>query len=178
MTAKEKNDLITQLYNTQHKWLVACAFNFTKHHDTAEEIIQNLYVQLLEMDDLTKIIYQGNSLNQYYLYKMVKSLFVKSLKNPNPTQQITLEIEETHIGPDYFDVSGSIELKLQELVTEAMEHAAWFDRLLFQTYVNENHSIMSLHQATKISTSTIWSSQQKLKKFVKQYINEKTKHHE
>ena len=175
MTAKEKNDIISHLYNTQHKWLIACAFNFTKNQNKAEEVVQTLYLQLLEMDDLTKIIYQGQSLNQFYLYKMLKSLFVKSINKQTPTHEITLAIEETYEGDDYMNPEDNIEHQIQGYINEAMEQIHFFDRLLFETYLRENHSIMSLHKATKISTSTIWSSQQKLKKFVKHYVNEKLK---
>ena len=175
MTAKEKNDIISHLYNTQHKWLIACSFNFTKNQDKAEEVVQTLYLQLLEMDDLTKIIYQGQSLNQFYLYKMLKSLFVKSINKQTPTHEITLAIEETYEGDDYMNPEDNIEHQIQGYINEAMEQIHFFDRLLFETYLRENHSIMSLHKATKISTSTIWSSQQKLKKFVKHYVNEKLK---
>ena len=175
MTAKEKNDIISHLYNTQHKWLIACAFNFTKNQDKAEEVVQTLYLQLLEMDDLTKIIYQGQSLNQFYLYKMLKSLFVKSINKQTPTHEITLAIEETYEGDDYMNPEDNIEHQIQGYINEAMEQIHFFDRLLFETYLRENHSIMSLHKATKISTSTIWSSQQKLKKFIKHYVNEKLK---
>ena len=175
MTAKEKNDIISHLYNTQHKWLIACAFNFTKNQDKAEEVVQTLYLQLLEMDDLTKIIYQGQSLNQFYLYKMLKSLFIKSINKQTPTHEITLAIEETYEGDDYMNPEDNIEHQIQGYINEAMEQIHFFDRLLFETYLRENHSIMSLHKATKISTSTIWSSQQKLKKFIKHYVNEKLK---
>ena len=72
MTAKERNNLISHLYNTQHKWLLACAFNLTKNQDAAEELVQQLYLQLMEMENLDKIIYQGDSLNQYYLYKIIE----------------------------------------------------------------------------------------------------------
>ena len=177
MTTKEKNKLITHLYNTQHKWLLACAFNLTKNNDAAEELIQNLYVQLLEMDNLDKIIYQGESLNQYYLYKIIKSLFVKSTKGES-TSTITPVIEDTYEGDSFMEDDGGIEHRVNGYIKEAPEQCAWFDVRLWEVFISEGHSIMSLHKATKISTSTIWSSQQKLKKFVKHYLNEKLKENE
>jgi len=174
MTAKEKNDIISHLYNTQHKWLIACAFNLTKNNDAAEELVQNLYVQLLGMDDLSKIIYQGDSLNQYYLYKIIKSLFVKSTKGES-TSTITPIIEDTYEGDSFMDDDGGIEHRVNGYINDALQRLPWFDRELWNTYCRENHSIMSLHQATKISTSTIWSSQQKLKSFVKTHVQIKLK---
>ena len=177
MTAKEKNDIISKLYLTQHKWLLACAFNLTKNDDKAEELIQQLYLQLLEMDDLSKILYQGESLNQYYLYKMVKSLFVKSINKPT-SAPITLAIEETYEGDSFMEEDGGIEHRVQGYIREALEQLPWFDARLWEVYCAEKHSIMSLHDATKISTSTIWSSQQKLKRFIKEYVQAKIKQYE
>lgn len=177
MTSAKKNQLITQLYNTQHKWLIACAFNLTKNNDAAEELVQNLYVQLLEMDNLDKIIYQGESLNQYYLYKIIKSLFVKSTKGES-TSTITPVIEDTYEGDSFMDDDGGIEHRVNGYIKEALEQCAWFDVRLWEVFISEGHSIMSLHKATKISTSTIWSSQQKLKKFVKTHVQNKLKENE
>ena len=106
---------------------------------------------------------------------MLKSLFIKSINKQTPTHEITLAIEETYEGDDYMNPEDNIEHQIQGYINEAMEQIHFFDRLLFETYLRENHSIMSLHKATKISTSTIWSSHQKLKKFIKHYVNEKLK---
>ena len=177
MNAKEKNNLISHLYNTQHKWLLACAFNLTKNQDTAEELVQQLYLQLLEMDNLDKIIYQGDSLNQYYLYKIIKSLFIKSTKVESHST-ITPVIEDTYEGDDFIDVDGGIEHRIQGYIQDALQNVGWFNQRLWEVYCNEKHSIVSLHKATKISTSTIWSSQQQLKKFVKAYVQLKMKKNE
>ena len=178
MTAKAKNEIINKLYTTQHSWLTACAFNLTKNQDKAEELTQQLYLQLLEMDNLDKLIYQGDSLNQYYLYKIIKSLFVKSIQKTPQTAEITLTIEETFEGDSHMDESGGIEHRVLGYINEALEQLPWFDKHLWDVYCKEKHSIISLHNATKISTSTIWSSQQKLKRFVKEYVQLKMKQHE
>ena len=177
MTAKERNDLITHLYNTQHKWLLACAFNLTKNQDDAEELVQQLYLQLMEMNNLNKIIYQGDSLNQYYLYKIIKSLFIKSTKVESHSA-ITPVIEDTYEGDDFIENDGGIEHRVQGYIHDALQNLPWFDVRLWEVYSNEKHSIVSLHNATNISTSTIWSSQQKLKRFVKEYVQIKMKQHE
>lgn len=177
MTAKERNNIITNLYNTQHKWLLACAFNLTKNQEDAEELVQQLYLQLMEMNNLDKIIYQGDSLNQYYLYKIIKSLFIKSTKVESHST-ITPAIEDTYEGDDFMEDDGGIEHRIQGYIHDALQNLPWFDVRLWEVYSNEKHSIVSLHKATKISTSTIWSSQQQLKKFVKAYVQLKLKNHE
>jgi hypothetical protein len=56
------------------------------------------------------------------------------------------------------------------LVNEALEKGYWFDVNLLKIYLDEDHSIQSLHNATGISNSTIWTSMQKTKKYVREYV--------
>jgi predicted DNA-binding protein YlxM (UPF0122 family) len=42
---------------------------------------------------------------------------------------------------------------------------------LLRVYIEEDHSIQSLHNATGISNSTIWTTLKKSKQNVRNYIN-------
>ncbi len=75
MTNSERVDL---LYRKHKDWLQAVAFNFTKSKDKAEDLLQDVYLHLLQMKDLEKIIYSERDLNLYYIYKLVRSKFINS----------------------------------------------------------------------------------------------------
>ena len=60
--------------------------------------------------------------------------------------------------------------QMVQLTNQALDEFNWFDSHLLRVYLDEEHSIQSLHKATTISASTIWSSQQKTKKYVREYI--------
>jgi predicted DNA-binding protein YlxM (UPF0122 family) len=59
------------------------------------------------------------------------------------------------------------------LANEALDKAYWFDAQLLRVYIEENHSIQSLHNATGISNSTIWTSMKKTKTYIKDYVKQK-----
>ncbi len=52
------------------------------------------------------------------------------------------------------------------LIDEGLGELHWFERKLFETYHYEEHSIQSLHEATKISRNTIWVSLNKTKAYL------------
>ncbi len=80
MTNSERVDL---LYRKHKDWLQAVAFNFTKSKDKAEDLLQDVYLHLLQMKDLEKIIYSERDLNLYYIYKLVRSKFINSTNKRN-----------------------------------------------------------------------------------------------
>jgi predicted DNA-binding protein YlxM (UPF0122 family) len=58
--------------------------------------------------------------------------------------------------------------RLLQLVDEALnDELHWFDSKLFVTYIEEDHSIQSLHEATKISKNAIFTSLRKTKTLIK-----------
>jgi predicted DNA-binding protein YlxM (UPF0122 family) len=61
------------------------------------------------------------------------------------------------------------------LANEALDGMHWFESKLLRVYIEDNHSIQSLHDATGISNSTIWTSNKKTKQYIKDYINNKMK---
>jgi hypothetical protein len=87
----------------------------------------------------------------------------------------TLSINENlfDIADEEYDIEADNEWeKMLKLTNEALDNTYWFDRNLFKVYLEENHSIQSLHNVTGISNSTIWTSMKKTKSHIKKYVNE------
>ena len=144
------------------------AYNFTRDKDNATDLVQELYVYLLEMKDINKIRY-NNTVNLFYLYKSLKSKFLNGIKQSKkitllPVEEDYLEIEDTEYN---YDKDEEFEVMLQATKQLLETNVHWFDAKLLQTYINEDHSIASLHQATGISKSSIWTSLDKTRKYIK-----------
>lgn len=173
MTNSERVNIV---YKKHSSWLKAVCFNFTQDNDKAEDLLQDVMLYLLEMKDLKKIVFDNTDLNLFYLYKIIKSKFLNNQKTKKKLDISKLEEEK-------FDNKSSEEYSLEsdentegllQLVTEVLDSELhWFDSKLFKTYVEEEHSIQSLHEATKISRNTIFNSLSKTKKHIKSKANEK-----
>ena len=168
MTNAQRVELV---YKKHHKWLLACAYNLTQNQDQAEELVQDLYLKLMEMDNLHKIVYNENDLNLFYLYKILKSSFLNNVKAAQKRNQTALKPEVIDNTPEeeYNHQRDENIERLLQLVDETLsEDMTWFDSKLFITYLEENHSIQSLHNATKISKNAIFTSLRKTKTLIKQ----------
>ena len=168
MTNAQRVELV---YKKHHKWLLACAYNLTQNQDQAEELVQDLYLKLMEMETLHKIVYNETDLNLFYLYKILKSSFLNNVKAAQKRNQTALKPDTIDNKPDEeYDLyrDENIE-RLLELVDKTLsDEMTWFDSKLFVTYIEEDHSIQSLHNATKISKNAIFTSLRKTKTLIKQ----------
>ena len=160
------DQLVEHAYKKHHSWLSAVAYNFTGNKSEAEELTQDLYLKLMEFKNIEKIMY-GTDVNLFYLYKMIRSIFVNKTNkkiNSEPIDEDMFEMPDDEYDVDKDTQQENILQRVQEVMNQDVE---WFDSKLLQIYIDDNHSIRSLSEQTKISMSTIWSSLSKTKKFIK-----------
>ena len=163
----DNNQLVDHTYRKHHTWLIQCAYNLTNNKDKAEELVQDLYLRLMEMKDCKKIMYKQD-VNLYYLYRMLKSIFLNGLKKQTST--LPLDDDLYNLAAEEYSYSADNEFEERlRLTNECLDEMYWFDAKLLRVYLDEDHSIQSLHNVTGISNSTIWSSLKKTKKYVKEY---------
>lgn len=162
------NELVKIVYLNHHVWISQVAFNFTQDKDTADDLTQELYLYLIQMKDINKIRY-NNTVNLFYLYKALKSKFLNGIKQSNKIQVVPIEEDFLEIEDQEYDYDKDQEFEVMLEATKGLleTNVHWFDAKLLQTYINEDHSIASLHRATGISKSSIWTSLDKTKKYIK-----------
>ena len=79
------------------------------------------------------------------------------------------ELADTQAEEEYSEEEDENTEKLLLLVTETLSGSLhWFDSKLFTTYIDDDHSIQSLSDATKISKNAIFTSLRKTKTLIKQ----------
>jgi DNA-directed RNA polymerase specialized sigma24 family protein len=164
------NQIVEQVYKRHHNWLIQCSYNFTNSKDKASELVQDFYLKLLEIKDINKIMY-GNDINLFYCYKMLRSIHLNGIKKQN--NNLPIDDDILNIQADEYSYIADSEFEhTVELVNEALDKAHWFDTKLLRVYIEEDHSIQSLHNATGISNSTIWTSMKKTKQYIRNYVKE------
>ena len=153
-----------------------CAFNFTQDKEAAEDLTQELYLYLMQMKDINKIRY-NNTVNLFYLYKALKSKFLNGIKQSKKIQVMSIEEDFLELQDVEYDYNKDEEFETMLEATKELldKEVHWYDARLLITYLDENHSIASLHKATGISKSSIWTSLTKTKSYIKQsYGNQKS----
>jgi RNA polymerase sigma-70 factor (ECF subfamily) len=165
------SQLVEHTYRKHHTWLSQVAYNFTKNKDKSEELVQDLYLKLMEYKDITKIMY-NNDINLFYLYKMLRSIHLNGIKKSVNHLPIDDDLLNLPVDSYSYDADNEFEQMLA-LTNEALDQTYWFDAQLLRVYLDDGHSIQSLHNATGISNSTIWTSMKKTKQHVKEYVKNK-----
>lgn len=172
-------ELVTNAYKLHKDWLLAVSFNFTQDQVEAEDLVQDVLLHLLTMKDLKKIIYSESDINMFYCYKIIKSKFLNNQKTKKKLDisELNEDIFENTSENEYdFEGDENTE-KLLQLIDRSLENELhWFDSKLFKTYIDEDHSIQSLHEATHISRNTIFNSLTKTKNYIKQKALENDLH--
>ena len=163
------SQLVEHTYRKHHTWLSQVSYNFTKSKDNANELVQDLYLKMMEIQDINKIMFKED-VNLFYLYKMLKSIYLNGLKRSKPSLPLDDDLLNKPADEYSYEADNDFE-RILELTNQALDEFNWFDSHLLRVYLDEDHSIQSLHKATTISASTIWSSQQKTKKYVREYVN-------
>jgi DNA-directed RNA polymerase specialized sigma24 family protein len=162
------SQLVEHTYKKHNVWLTQCAYNLTGNKLEAEELVQNLYLKLMEMTNIQKIMYKQD-INLFYLYKMLRSAHLNGIKK----QTNHLPIDDDLLNKPAEEYSYSADNEFEErlrLTNEALEQEYWFGAQLLKVYVDEDHSIQSLHNVTGISNSTIWTQLRKTKTAVRNYV--------
>ena len=98
-------------------------------------------------------------------------MFLNNQKKTINTSSINENLFD--IADEEYDIEADIEWeKMLKLTNEALNNTYWFDQNLLKVYLQENHSIQSLHDVTGISNSTIWTSMKKTKAHIRNYVKE------
>jgi DNA-directed RNA polymerase specialized sigma24 family protein len=164
------SQLVEHTYKKHHNWLSQVAYNFTQNKDNAEELVQELYLKMMELKDVNKILY-NNDVNLFYLYKMLRSTYLNGIKKQ--TNHLPIDDDLLNLSADEYSYEADNDFeRMLELTNEALDKGYWFDSKLLRVYIEENHSIQSLHDATGISNSTIWTSMKKSKTYIKEYVKQ------
>ena len=52
------SQLVEHTYRKHHTWLSQVSYNFTKSKDNANELVQDLYLKMMEIKDINKIMFK------------------------------------------------------------------------------------------------------------------------
>jgi len=165
------SQLVEHTYRKHHTWLLQVSYNFTNSKDKAQELVQDLYLKLMEYKDITKIMFKDD-VNLFYLYKMLRSIYLNGVKRLKPSLPLDDDLLNKPADEYSYEADNDFE-RMLVLTHEALNQEYWFGKKLLEVYINEGHSIQSLHDATGISNSTIWTQLNKTKKNIREYVKQK-----
>jgi hypothetical protein len=163
---------IEKLYIKHYDWLFRAAINLTKDVEDSEDLVQSLFVYLLEKRNV-KIFYK-DTFNLLYCHRFIKSRFLNKKKRDSKmyntdwfSEGIEDEEYDTEMDNDIMLQYSLVQLELDKLKNTKL----WSDALIFKEYVESDSSLNDLANKYKISKSTVFLSCKKIKSYLKTIIH-------
>jgi len=166
----EVNNILHILVRDEKVWL-NMAEEISKNSKTPpKDLLHDFYIALHSKIDSGKVkikdILYNDSLNKAFIYKMMRNIFIDTIKND---KDILINKDLKNIIKADTEPYVDIEQMVDDIVNEFY----WFDKKLFNLYRKKFHSIRKLSAATNISHVVVWRTINNCIKQIKKKINEK-----
>ena len=159
-----------------HKMWVRMVISFGCDPDTAQDIVQSMYLRLYKyVDDEKKIMYNDEEVNRFFVYVTLKNMWNTYITSKNMYEFF-----------DIWEEEGAVDFK-EEIVDHAMDAAferllekisgemnTWhrYDKILSEKYFKTDYSLREMAQGTGISLTSIFNSIRTNKKILKDKFSE------
>lgn len=159
-------DLIEQFVNENYGPLEEAAKRISGNDQGLwEELLHYTLDEFLRKPNVSDIIESGGG--RFYCVRIMMNSF-RSTTSPfyttyrKPTESLSEAGEEIEEEDDTQELVKKIKDELQKL--------PWYDRMLFETFVDEGHTISSLARATGIPRTSISLSINRIRKHIKKSL--------
>jgi len=155
---------ILELAFKRHKNWIEIVQSFGCNRDTAEDIVQEMYIRLDRLSKSGSDITYKDDINYFYVFKMLSTMFLDLKKKEIKTTFIDLEEIKDLQSYDEFEINDF--QKQYEIVQNALEELYWYDKKVYEI-IDDGESISSLSRKTNISYASLYNTYRKVLKHLK-----------
>ena len=152
------------LVAAKHKEWVEIVLSFGCNKEQAEDLVQEMYIKimlLIERKGLD-IMYNEKSINYYYIFKTLRTLFYDlKRKGKNITM---VSIDDIHLTTS--DVNYQ---EPYDKIQEELSRMFWYDRKVFEI-INEGESIAEFSRKSLIHYYSLYNTYNKVKSKLKKLL--------
>lgn len=148
------------------------AKSFKCSDDTANEIVQEMYIRLSKyVDEPERIMYNQQEINTYYVYVTMRNIYLTSLQKKNRTiQYIELKDNRNHEDAD-IEREKALQ-KVVDNIKKRVDTWYWYDKKLWDIHFERQMSMRAIASATTISLSSIFNTLKANKKKIRDEFGE------
>ena len=143
---------LEKIFEKNTQW-IDIVKSFGCNRDTSQDIVQEMYFKVQKrLDKGTDIQYSEDDINYYYIFKVLRSLFL-DLKRKE-SKVVIFNIEDR---PSYFndyDVNYDF---AYEKVKKELSKLYWYDRKVY-SLLDGNESVAKLSRKTNISYHSLYNT--------------------
>jgi DNA-directed RNA polymerase specialized sigma24 family protein len=163
-------DKIILIAEKNEIWIdIVQSFGCTK--ETAEDIVQEMYIKIqktLSKGLATNIMYNGEEINYYYIFKCLNSIFI-DLKRKEKNKNVIL-IEDAGKLNIIYQLDIEVDFKQEyDKIQKELKKMYWYDRKVFEI-INSGESIAELSRKSKIPYYSLYNTYHKVKTRLKKML--------
>jgi DNA-directed RNA polymerase specialized sigma24 family protein len=153
---------LEKIFEKNTQW-IDIVKSFGCNRDTSQDIVQEMYYKVQKrLDKGTDIQYSEDDINYYYIFKVLRSLFLDLKRKESKVQIVELgEIENCELDINYEDA--------YEAVTDEINTLFWYDRKVYEI-IDGGKSISELSRQTNISYYSLYNTYKKVKNKLKHLL--------
>jgi len=149
---------LVELAYDKHKDWINIVKSFGANKNYAEDIVQEMYIQLICDIQKGLDLWYNDDINTYYCYKVLRGIYLNTHKKEAKflktyIEDINGEIKEVEdLGIDEVEYA-----KQKDNIDEILKEMYWYDSKVF-TLVASGKSVASLSRDTKISYYSLYNT--------------------
>lgn len=163
-----KKTLVEVSYKKHKDW-INIVKSFGCNPSNAEDIVQEMYIQIIQDVDKGLDLWYGDDVNHYYCYKVLRGIYLNIYKKE--AKVIKKYIEEINeikqaeeLGIDEIEYA-----KRKQQIDDIMNNMYWYDRKVFEI-IASGKSIASLSRETSISYFSLYNTYRMAIKHIKEQL--------
>lgn len=154
-------EVLEKLYKKHKTWLEIVE-SFGCNPDTAQDIVQSMYLKIGKLIQNGKDISFGDDVNYFYIFRTLTSIFLDYKRKESKTGLIGLDELEIQLEEDQ-----DIEYEKQyDKILESLAELYWYDRKVYEI-IESGESISELSRKTNISYYSLYNTYKRVKKYLK-----------
>ena len=146
--------------------------SFGCNKTTAEDLTQEMYLKLatlLQNNHTLDIYYDESQINHFYIYRMLRSLFIDLCRKEAKITKVNVEYLEKFVQEEEVKEYKDIEGKMKEL-DSVVDKLYWYDAKVWRLISEENMSIAELSKKSGISYYSLYNTYKNVKSLIKENI--------
>lgn len=152
-------EVLKKLFERHNDWCDIVE-SFGCNADTAQDIVQSMYLKIGNLVAKGKDITYGDDINHFYIFRTLTTIFLDYKRR---------ERKEADFDFDNYDVEADQEIeykKKYEKILEELDKLYWYDKKVYEI-IESGEPISELSRKTNISYYSLYNTYKKVKKYLK-----------
>ena len=149
--------MLSKIFQKHRIWIdIVSSFGCNK--DTAEDIVQEMYIKIQKnLNNGLDINYDNDDYNYFYIFKTLKSMFLDLRRKESKV--IIFNIDDQ---PSYFNHINDVNYEeAYDKVLKELDKLYWYDKKVYQL-LEGNESVAKLSRKTNIPYHSLYNTYRKV----------------